>query len=436
MRVGRHLFSAVLILFIIHHSPAQEVNGRFGTSVYTWERFDTVGSSRTIARAFQSMQLDISHGDVQFQTSLLGALTLHDDFGDDGSIRTSKLMLRWKNIGQLLDVSVGRVPVFAGVGIGTVDGGLIRANLMDRRVTLQAYGGGNVRSDLVMSGLSNLEKNFLIGAQATGDVARNVRVGLSYVNRNVERDGYVATRPDSIGNPILVSVAPDSKAQQLIGADGRYEYLDLLTLYGRFDYDLNLAKSHRTQLHTRVRLNEKVNVTGEYIFREPQIYYNSYFTVFEGSPSREYEGGVEYMPRPDMRTFLKYAYVQFTDAVSRRLSAGAAWEYLSIGVSGANGYAGELTSIDITAMYPLQDRMFIPTLGFAYSSYQLDESNSARNGIYAGSLGLVARPMEQFSVDAQVQWLRNPVAEHDVRLCVKLNYWFHTNLTFLGDESR
>ena len=192
-------------------SRAQEVNGRFGTSVYTWERFDTVGSSRTIARAFQSMQLDVSQGDFLFQTSLLGALTLHDDFGDDGTIRMSKLLVRWKNIGQLFDVSVGRVPVFAGVGLGAVDGALVRTNLMDRKISLQAYGGGNDRSDLATSGLSNIDKNFLIGAQATGDVAEDIRVGLSYVNRNVERDGYVATRPDSIGNPVAVTVAPESK---------------------------------------------------------------------------------------------------------------------------------------------------------------------------------------------------------------------------------
>jgi hypothetical protein len=140
------------------------------------------------------------------------------------------------------------------------------------------------------------------------------------------------------------------------------------------------------------------------------------------------------MPVPDITTYLKYAYVQFTDAVSRRISAGASCEYVSVGISGANGYAGELTSIDITAMYPLQNRMFVPTLGFSYSSYQLDERDPARDALYAGSLGLVARPMEQFSLEGQVQWLRNPVAAHDVRLFLKLNYWFHTNLTLLGDS--
>ena len=149
---------------------------------------------------------------------------------------------------------------------------------------------------------------------------------------------------------------------------------------------------------------------------------------------REYEGGIEYTPASVLRTYARFAYVQYTDDLSRRLSAGAYFEYASASWSGTNGYAGQLSSFEFQGMYPLLDRRLIPTLGFSFAAYRLDESIHQREDIFAGTLGAVVRPVPEISGDVQVQWLRNKVAENDVRLYVKLNYWFSHELHLFRQE--
>jgi hypothetical protein len=363
-------------------------------------------------------------------------MNFHGSFGDEGTIRARQLFLKWSNIAKVLDLSVGRVPLFAGVGIGMVDGATARLRLYENRLSILGYGGANVSPLLKSKGFADLDKNYLAGGQITGNVAEGLKLGVSYVNRNVQRDSYTAIRPDSAYNPIAVTIVPEHKAEQIAGADVRYTYADLVTSYGRFDYDINAKRSLRGQLYARVAATGQIAFTGEFIYREPRIYYNSIFSVFPVSPSREVEGGVEYSFNSSVRAYGKLGYVRYTDVVSRRLSFGLYTEYASAGFSGANGYAGQLSSFDLQAMYPLLDRSVIPTIGFSYGTYRQNAELDARQEIYSGSLGGVFRPLPQFSLDAQVQWLRTPIAKSDVRLFAKINYWFHTNLNLFADGSR
>lgn len=111
---------------------AQVLNGRFSSSFYAWEQYDTLGSSNFFVRGFQHAQLRFTKDDVSIQTSFYGATSLVNSFGDNGVVRVSNLFLRWKDIGSTVDVSLGRVPVFTGVGNGTVDGGLVKARVFEQ----------------------------------------------------------------------------------------------------------------------------------------------------------------------------------------------------------------------------------------------------------------------------------------------------------------
>jgi hypothetical protein len=415
---------------------SQEVNGRFNTAMYSWEQFDTVNSSSVIVRAMQNFQLDVKQGDVTLHTSLYGAMNLSGTDDEQAMIRARQLYLKWKALDGTLDLSVGRVPVFAGVGMGAVDGAMAKVWLCDRRVSVLGYGGANVTPSLSSKGLADLDKNYLAGAQIAGTLAGGVRVGLSYVNRNMQRDSYTTMRPDSAFNPISVNIVPEFRAEQIAGADIRYTFSDALTTYGRFDYDLNAKRSLRGQLYARYDVTECVAVTGEFIYREPRIMYNSFFRMFPVSPSREVEGGLEYSFNPSIRAYGKFAYVRYTDEVSRRITVGLSTNCASIGYSGASGYAGELASVDAQVMIPLLERKVIPTIGVSYGSYIVDASLDERQEVFAGSLGGVFRPLAQFSIDAQAQWLKTPVAKDDVRFFAKINYWFHTNLNLFTDAPR
>jgi hypothetical protein len=137
-----------------------------------------------------------------------------------------------------------------------------------------------------------------------------------------------------------------------------------------------------------------------------------------------------------LHTYAKFAYVRFTDDLSRRLTIGAYSEYVSVSYSGANGYAGQLASFDAQGNYPLFERKLVPMVGVSFGTYRPNQSVNVRQDLFAGTVGVVARPVSQFSIDTQVQLLRNPVAENDVRFFAKINYWFHTNLNIIADAGR
>ncbi|MBI3189408.1 MAG: hypothetical protein HYZ33_02045 [Ignavibacteriales bacterium] len=431
---------SIIILCVLFFFPiitsAQVLTGRFSSSFYAWEQQDTLRSSNLFVRGFQTAQLNFSKDNVSFQTSFYGSSLLLNSFGDNGIARVSNMFLRWKNIGGAVDVSLGRVPVFAGVGNGTVDGGLLKARAMNNKLTMVAYGGANVKPELKSSGFTDLDKNFFLGGQIIGRVLNESRVGISYMNRNIMRESYLTIRPDSLFNPMTVLIVPESKAEQIIGADARINESKLVTCYARYDYDMNSKRSLRGQLSTRWTANEQFAFTADYIYREPRILYNSFLMMFPFSSVKEYEGGVEYTLKSDLRLYGKYAYVQYTDDKTQRFSLGINTENISLSYTGTNGYAGEQTSLYGQVMYPMLERMLIPTVGLSYANYQLDTYASATQDVFAASLGAVVRSNQSWSADMQLQWLNNPVAQNDVRLFGKLSYWFnHTFGQTEGKES-
>jgi hypothetical protein len=421
----------VSLLAVSSLTNAQLVNGRFSTSVYAWQQFDTVGVSQTLARGFQTLQLEVSQGDVSLRTSMYGATNFSQSFGNDGLIRINNLYLRWKNVEDAMDLSLGRIPVFAGVGNGTLDGALIKARGMDERVWFTAYGGANVLPDLKSMSFSDLDQKFLIGSQLITTLIPQARIGVSYVNRHIPRESYWATRPDSLFNPTTVLIVPDSRAQQAVGVDARYDQDGAYSVYSRYDYDLNSKYTLRGQFGARVQTSDQLALTGDFIYREPYVPFNSFFTVFPVSPIRELEGGIEYSVSPSYHAFGRFAYVGYVDALSRRITVGMNADYGSISYAGSSGYAGILNSFYVQGMYPLLDRTLVPTVGFSYSKYRLSEEATQDDNVFAGSFGAVVRPSSLISVDAQVQWLHNDIASHDVRLLVNVNYWFNHNFKFL-----
>ena len=423
------IFPTLMIFVITNFTAAQQINGRFSTSFYSWERFTAEKTSNIITRVYQNLQLDASHEQFSFHTSLTGAIGSSPSSSDDGQVRVYNAFLRWKNIGNIADLNMGRIPVFAGVGIGAVDGLLLKAKFWNEKIILTGYGGANVPSDLRSKGIKDIEKNYFAGGQIVGYFFEGSRIGLSYCNRNRLMDGYSAIRPDSIFNPVTVLIHPAVRKEQLIGADASYYYGTRLSAYGRFDYEINSSHVVRGEINSRVNVTQKLALTGTYIYREPRIPFHSFFSIFEGESVNEYEGGIEYSLCSPISTFGRVAFVQYGEELSRRLSIGMNSTYGSVRYSGSNGYSGQLASFSAEAMYPLFERKFIPTLGASFATYRLDEKSGKKEELIAGSLGAIVRLMSSFSFDTQVQWLRNKIVKDDIRVFGKVSYWFNHNFS-------
>jgi hypothetical protein len=434
-RPARHFMCSTVLLLVallVLHPRAhgQLVNGRFVTSLYTWEKFDTVNSSKTYLRGFQNVQLAIAEGDVSLNTYLQGAVNTD---GSVGLIRAYNLYLRWANIGKAVDVSLGRQAIYAGAGYGTIDGISARLRLLEGRVTVTGYGGAAPSQDF--SGVrKDYHDNLNFGGQVVTTAIPGARVGVSYLNRSEKRDPYWTLRArDSSFNAVPYYVTFQPEAEELVSGDACYTYAKLFSVYGRYDYDVHDSKTARIQAGGRVTVTPDVALTADYMHRLPRVSYNSIFSAFTLNAVDEIEGGVEYSFSRLVRGFARLASVSYSDEKSTRWTVGVNAGYGSVSYSGSNGYAGELQSFTLQGMYPLLDNMVVPSVGISFASYRLSPEDS-RNDAWSLVLGGTVRPSRTFSFDVQGQWMTNTVYARDLRALVKLNYWFAERLSLFGQE--
>jgi hypothetical protein len=427
---------AALIALLAMSVPAsaQLVTGRFSTALYAWERQDTAKVGTTIWRAYQNVQLTVAQGDISVHTYLQGAMNASTPTGDLGYVRLFNLYVRWADIFKVADLSVGRQSVFAGVGNGTIDGAQAKVHLFRDKLAITAYGGATVAPELGWARTS-LKDNYLVGGQVLARPLSSMRVGLSYMNRHEERDPYWTTRVrDTLFTALPYKIENASDKDQYGSADVSYNCGSRLSLYGRYDYDLNVKQTSRLQFDARYGLTSDLQVTGFFIHRVPRIDYSSIFWVFPLTTVDEIEGGLEYTLCEYVRAYGRFANVSYTDEKSHRWTLGINANYVSFSYAGSDGYAGQLQSFNAQGVYPFFDNTVMPSVGFSLVSYRLSPQESERDLAWALALGSTFRPSKTFSFDVQWQLLHNKVMEKDGRIMVKLNYWFAERLPFFGQE--
>ena len=418
----------ILMPLLVASASAQLINGRLTTSMYSWEKFDSVGVSTTFTRGFQVVQLDISQGNFSLFSHLQGAATFIDA-STTADFRTQYLYGRLTNIGELLDFSIGRMPYFHGVGNGTLDGVKTAFRFGEDRASFVAYGGVPPPGDYTLKGWGSLSSNYVFGGQFLVTPMEHLSTGISYVNKARERTPYWTIRADSLFNPAPIYIDPELRREQYVGIDARY-LVSSLQLYGRYDFDLLGEQSQRADLRALYGFSDDLMVNATYQFRSPRIPWNSFFSRFNLSNTHEVEAGVDFVALQKVRTFVRGAFVQYDGDQSFRYTVGGYWTYASISYRGSTGQAGELNSISLAFAYPLLERALIPNANVVWNSYALNAS-APREETFSGALGVTVRPVKQLAVDVQGQWLTNSIYKNDLRIFAKINFWFSEMLNLL-----
>ncbi len=425
-----YIFIPLILFLFSDFSSAQIVNGRLTTSFYTFEKYEGVNSSDKYLRGIQSMQFDFTKNDISISTMLQGSTDIMGETNETYTLRMYNLSLKWRNIGKIIDLNAGRHSIYAGVGNGLIDGGTVKLKLFNNKLVFTAYGGANVNPNLEIKVSKNIDQNYLYGGQMVTSFIKDLRVGISYMNRHRERDSYTAIRGDSIGIPYQKLIVIDSPVEQFTSADVNYFYKSYGSVYARYDYNINFAKTSRIQFSGRANITSKILVMGDYIYREPRIGYNSIFHVFSHGNTNEIEGGLEYAYKPTLRLFGRFAQIEYNNENSQRFTVGLNAEYGNLVYSGNTGYAGELNSVSAQLYYPLFNRALIPTVGFSRASYKLN-TNDDKLESFTGLIGAAFKTSDSFYIDTQIQWLNNKIYKNDLRLFLKLNYWFSLNFNIL-----
>jgi len=416
----------IFFLFVLSGIiTAQNINGRFSSSVYSFERIDSADVSKNHLRAYQMLNLNLNYGDVSIRSYLNFENDFAQDIKDDPRLRFYNLYLEARNILDIATLKLGRQPIINSVVGGLMDG--VSLSLRKYDFQLSGFYGGNVPAYQKFELIENFSDNYIAGGKLTTTLIKNLRLGVGYLNKNFKPLDYKALRLDPDLNPIEVLIQNKSNQFQFITGEASYYLPSEFSVDIRYDYDLNFKQTSKIEFDARVEHIKDAGINLYYSFREPKIRYNSIFSVFDYGNTEEIEIGTDIKINKNFTVLGNLGIVNYKDDNSSRVGIGLATSVGTFNYKKTFGYAGELDAISGYSAYTLADGLITPSAGFSYTTYKLTP-DAEKNSLTTILVGLNFRPFRKLSFDIQGQYMDNKIYKDDFRLLFKLNHWFNLNL--------
>lgn len=417
----------ILLFFLacgmLYTAFSQSLNGRFSSSVYTFERFDTSGSSTTNARTYQMLSFNFGKENMWLRSNFNLEYDLSNAQQSDPRFRVYNLYADFSNIFEVASLKLGRQPLYNSIAGGVFDGATLGLNYQGYK--LSGYYGGNVPAYQKLELIENWSKNYLLGGEFTVLALMDWRFSAKYINKNFLSQSYTAVRLDPELNPINVLIENESNQYQFLSGEVSYFKQNFGSGNIRYDYDLNFNTSSRFEISGRYNQIKNLGVSLYYNYREPKIRYNSIFSVFDYGNTWEIEGGVDYLIENKYTVIGKFANVTYKDERSQRVTLGVSSPFGTITARKNFGYAGEMDAISLYTAFAQLNGLLTPSLGFSYTRYKLSADDPS-NELVSVLAGTNYRPFRTLSFDVQGQYLNNKIYQNDWRLFFKLNFWFNT----------
>ncbi len=414
----------LIILFLPLITSSQNLNGRFTSSFYTFERFDNNTSSETFIRTFQSLNLNFNIGSFSLRTRTGMEANLGNALDQDVRFRFYNLFLEGRDLLGAITLKLGRQPLFTPVAGGLFDGINLKVNYAG--FSISGFYGGNVPAYQKLELTEDWANNYVMGGRFEVNPFDNFRLGVNYIDKNYKAEDYSTLRLNSDLDPITILIQSKSNQYKYVSADAWYALENLFDISTRYEYDLNFNTTSRIEFDGRVHLTDNLGINGYYNYREPQIRYNSIFSVFNFGNTQEIEGGLDYRVVKIATFFAKYGNVKYEDENSSRITVGATTEFGSVSYRKNLGYAGELDAVSIYSARTFFDGLLTPSIGISFTTYKLSK-DAESNNITSFLAGMNLRPWRTWSFDLQGQYFNNKIYKNDFRVLLKVNHLFNTN---------
>jgi len=417
----------ILLLFLgaTAFVSAQNINGRFSSSLYTFERYDSLNSSEQYLRAYEMLNLNLNYDKISIRSYLNFETDVMNDMETDPRLRFYNLYLEARDILDIATVRLGRQPIINSVAGGVYDGASLTLKKTDYK--LNAYFGGNVPAYQKFELIENFDENYLYGGKFTTTVLQDFQLSLGYVNKNFQPQKYTANRLNPDLNLIEVDIENKSNQYEFVSGEVNYSKSGLVSIFTRYDYDLNFNQTSKFEFDARTEAIDRLGINLYYNYRQPKIRYNSIFAVFDYGNTYEVEIGADYKINTMFTIIGKFGNVEYKDENSQRVGLGLSTAYGSINYRKTFGYAGELDAVSLYSGYTFFEGLFTPSIGLSYTNYKLSPDDEANN-ITTLMVGANIRPFRSLSFDLQGQYMDNKIYKNDMRLFFKLNYWFNLNI--------
>lgn len=416
------LFCLVATTFI----SAQNINGRFSSSLYSFERYDTPNSSENYLRAYEMLNLNLNYENVSLRSYLNFESNLSSKMDYDPRVRFYNLYFEARKLLDIATIKLGRQPIINSVAGGVFDGASLSLKKGDYKFS--AFYGGNVPAYQKLELIDNWNDNYLLGGKFTTTVLQDFQFSLSYINKNFKTQSYEATRLDANLDPITVEIENKSNQYEFVSGEVNYVNQGIVNVFTRYDYDLNFNETSKFEIDARTEAVKGLGINAYFNYRQPKIRYNSIFAVFDYGNTYEVEVGADYQINSSFTVIGKFGNVQYKDDNSQRVGIGLATEWGTLNYRKTFGYAGELDAVSLYSGYTILEGLLTPSVGIAYTKYKLSPDDAESNNLTTLLAGINIRPLRLLSFDLQGQYMDNKIYKNDFRFFFKLNYWFNLNL--------
>ena len=420
----KYLFTLLLIVLNIPLIFSQNINGRFSSSLYAFQRFDTTDVSAKYLRSFQMLTLNVNEGKFSLRSYLNLEADLSQSLQNDPRLRFYNLYFEGRNLFDILSFKLGRQPIFSGIAGGTFDG--LNVDMKKSGYKVTGYYGGNVPAYQKLELTDDLKNDYIVGGKFTANSVKDFQFVLGYVKKNFKAQDYWALRYDANLNPMQVRIQNASTQYEYASAEVNYDMKDIFSINTKYDYDINFMMTSKIEAYGSYDQIKKLRLNAYYNFREPRIKYNSIFSVFDYGNSQEFELGADYDLTKTFTFIGKFGDVIYKDDTSQRLTLGVNSNYGSVNYRKTFGYEGELDAFSVYSAYSFLEGMLTPSAGISYTSYKLSKDDN-KNHLVTVLGGLNYRPLAFLSFDCQGQYMNNKIYKNDFRFFFKINYWFNTN---------
>jgi len=380
------ILAGLLLVSSVAFSQGLRFHGFVRNSIYSYD------ADKTHTRAYQYVRLGVATNNNRFSlNSSMRALTdANQPLTNDQRFKAYTLNLQCRDLlWKRLNLTIGRQFLHPGTVMGALDG--VNGNLkILKYLSLQFYAGTESHFQRAFK-IYKVQDSFVTGGLLQVHKLFSSRLQLLYLQK--KNDAAIFW--------------------QLAGINFDNTLLPLTRLRVQAHYDLQNNRLHRLLASVRNRWCDKFMTTLEYKSQYPQVYANSYFTIFEPNAYQQFRlnAAVEFIKGYYLSG--QYQLVQFEDDNANRMFLTLQNNNGSIGLVYESGFAGDQLGLMFDYAYEVFHNLLV-SVYIDYSKYRTEEVYEYDNQL-ANAARLSYRFNRHWSIDVEYQWLNNRYKEMDSR---------------------
>jgi len=388
--------SAVFVLYLCAGlSTAQVVfHGQAKNSLYSYESESE--QSHTRLYQYASFNLAMADGRIQLSSSLRALSDLNETLDSDNRFRAYALHLRLRRLLGRIDLTAGRQFLHPGTVLGALDGVHGRIAVF-KSMALQLYAGTESHFSRRFK-IYETSDSFVTGATLELRRLLASSIQLLWLQKRNENETFWHLAGLNLDNDLL----PETR------------------LRVQAHYNLESEQIHRLLVSTRHSLSDRLAFNLEYKQQQPQVYANSYYTIFSPDAYRQVRAGGYFNVLSDYNINAVYQRVLFDGGEADRVLVSLANANGGIGLLYESGFAGDQLGLMFDYAYNLGSKL-TASINLDYSKYRTEEIYEYENQL-ANAARLTYHLSRRWRIDVEYQWLTNRYVESDSRLLNHISY--------------